>query len=96
MIFIFDFLPLHLQSNSLSVYTKQKKIVFRKYFIVRTERGAVLQHLRDQVHQLRQGEVRGRVREDLSDCSEAQDLQPHRQDVQETSGQGLLLPDLSQ
>ena len=56
----------------------------------------MLQHLRDQVHQLRQGEVRRRVREDLSDCSEAQDLQPHRQDVQETSGQGLLLPDLSQ
>ena len=27
MIFIFDFLPLHLQSNSLSVCTKQKKLV---------------------------------------------------------------------
>ena len=55
----------------------------------------MLQDLRDQVHQLGQGEVSGGVREDLQDCPEVPRLQSHSADVQETSGEGLQYPDLS-
>ena len=56
----------------------------------------MLQHVRDQVRQLREGEVRGRVREDMQDSPEVAGIQPHCQDVQETSCQGLQSSVLSE
>ena len=55
----------------------------------------MLQHLRDQVHQLSQGEVPGCVREDLQDSPEVPGLQSHSADVQETPGERVQYPDLS-
>ena len=47
----------------------------------RAERVPVLQHVRDQVHQLRPREVPGGLCEDLQNCPEVPGLQPHCEDV---------------
>ena len=50
----------------------------------------VLQQLHHPVQGRGEGEVRGRLHQDLQDCHEAEDVQPHIKDMQEAAGQGVL------
>ena len=54
------------------------------------ERDAVLQQLHHPVQGRGQGEVRGRLHQDLQDCHETEDVQPYIQDLQKTPGQGMF------